>query len=116
MKDSHSAIPTPKAVDAFPVDESVYGVRGLCGNVKDWCLDAWQTEGPVITDGHVHPAPAIEPGEHGRRAGLRVRKGGGWDSVQSTLRAAARDARNADHRAFDMGFRVARVVDVDQGS
>ena len=38
MKDSHSAIPTPKDVDAFPVDESVYGVCGLCGNVKDWCL------------------------------------------------------------------------------
>jgi serine/threonine-protein kinase len=28
--------PAPQEVDSFPADESIYGVRGLAGNVRDW--------------------------------------------------------------------------------
>ena len=28
-----------RVVDSYPVDTSVYGVRGLGGNVFDWCRD-----------------------------------------------------------------------------
>lgn len=29
----------PAVIDSFPIDESVYGVRGMTGNVADWCLN-----------------------------------------------------------------------------
>jgi serine/threonine-protein kinase len=110
MKDSHRGMPTPSPLGAFPIDESVYGVQGLCGNVKDWCLEAWVPEGPELSTAAAPPPAAIEPGTSGHSAGLRVRRGGGWDSAPDTLRTATRDTRYADHRAFDMGFRLARSL------
>ena len=116
MKDSHRGQPMPVPIDAFGVDASVYGIRGLCGNVKDWCADAWSTDGPPVSSLRValDPPPAPSPAS-GQRVGLRVRRGGGWDSVRDTLRSASRDARASDHRAFDMGFRLARPVGGEPG-
>jgi formylglycine-generating enzyme required for sulfatase activity len=37
--------PLPGNVDGFPRDESPYGVRGLAGNVRDWCLNVWRADG-----------------------------------------------------------------------
>ena len=39
----------PVVVDSYPIDCSPYGIRGLGGNVQDWCLDGVgtaPTEGP----------------------------------------------------------------------
>ena len=35
MTDSHKGRFFPADVDSYPIDESVYGVRGLAGNVMD---------------------------------------------------------------------------------
>ena len=40
-------------VDTFPVDESIYGVRGTAGNTRDWCLDRFRDDGPPLQDGHL---------------------------------------------------------------
>ena len=36
MRDSRPLGPGPVSIDDFPTDCSVYGVRGLAGNVRDW--------------------------------------------------------------------------------
>ena len=36
---SHRGRPAPAEVHQFESDASVYGVRGLAGNVEDWCSD-----------------------------------------------------------------------------
>ena len=39
MRASHKEHPLPQVVNSFPIDESVYGVRGCSGNVRDWCIN-----------------------------------------------------------------------------
>ncbi len=55
MCDSHASQPTPSPVDSFPVDEGPYGVRGMAGNVRDWCRDVYRQEGPTIVEGRFTP-------------------------------------------------------------
>ena len=38
----------PAPVTEFPADESPYGVRGLAGNIVEWCADEYRREGPPI--------------------------------------------------------------------
>ena len=107
MKDSHAGTPMPGVVSAFPIDESVYGVRGMGGNIKDWCAEEWQVDGPALDAGGVWVETAsAEPGPEV----LRVRRGGGWDSAVDTVRCAMRDARKSEVRAFDLGFRLAHPL------
>jgi len=94
------------SVDSHPLDDSPYGVRGLGGNVRDWCLDA----------------PSDEPAVTGRRAALRsptpsarrVVRGGSFRSGASEVRSAARATLRADRRHPDVGFRLCRpLTDAD---
>ena len=41
MRDSHEGRALPAVVDSYPLDISPYGVRGLGGNSRDWCLDVY---------------------------------------------------------------------------
>ena len=47
--------PVPAEVHAFPVDVSVYGVRGVAGNIHQRCLDL---EATVQANRVVAPLPA----------------------------------------------------------
>lgn len=58
----------PAPVNAFPHDESPYGVRGLVGNSRDFCLDI---AGP-------------------ERPGWRVARGGAWTDNTTTCRPTVR--------------------------
>jgi serine/threonine-protein kinase len=40
--DSHRNRVGPQDVNSFPVDASVYGVRGLAGNMMDWTSSPWK--------------------------------------------------------------------------
>ena len=57
------------SVDAFDEDTSIYGVRGLAGNTRDWCAP---TRGLPLNPG------------------WRPYRGGGWNVGLSTTRAADR--------------------------
>ncbi len=41
MVSSRPGPAAPAPVDAFPTDESPHGIRGLAGNVRDWCAEVW---------------------------------------------------------------------------
>ncbi len=90
-------------VDGCPTDVSPYGILGLAGNVRDWCLEAWTPDGPAA-DGEIlriTPAAADD---------LRVRsiRGGAWSAPPQLCRAATRFAAEPDDYLGGVGLRLAR--------
>jgi serine/threonine-protein kinase len=85
----------PALVTAFPSDVSPYGVRGVGGNVRDWCADA--------------PGPE---GAHGgaRHEGERVVRGGSWRQPPDAARVAARASLAEGVGHVDVGVRLVRGI------
>lgn len=110
LEDSHRAAATVQPVETFPGDVSPYGVRGLAGNVRDWCLDAWVPEGPPT------PAGRVLPPDPGDPAGWRVRRGGSWGDMPGRARLADRDWYHSDYRFDYLGFRLLRPLPADDRS
>lgn len=106
IRDSHAGARAPAPVGAFPVDESVYGVRGMAGNTRDWCAEAYTAGGPAPAGGR---APA--PGAEGASGPLgRVLRGGSWDFAATTARLANRYRCQPENRYDYLGLRLARPV------
>ncbi|MHC5039131.1 MAG: bifunctional serine/threonine-protein kinase/formylglycine-generating enzyme family protein [Planctomycetota bacterium] len=74
----------PVPVESFPLDESVYGARGLGGNSRDWILDG---------TGHID----------GFWAGLR---GGAWHYGEDIAKATQTWGYTATGVSHDFGFRL----------
>jgi len=76
-----------------------FGLHDLHGNVCEWVADAW------------HPDYFGAPADGSYRASLtndrRVIRGGAWDYMPRLLRVSWRDWRPTNHRADNIGFRVA---------
>ncbi len=102
-RDTRPDHPSLALVDTFPVDESPYGVRGMGGNVRDWCADVFHREGPLTPDGQA----TIRVSTDGQA--LRVDRGGCWAEVGTEGAATSRrEATPTDGRAPWIGFRLAR--------
>jgi serine/threonine-protein kinase len=106
MRLSHEAV-RPVSVDAFPVDESPYGVRGLAGNIVEWCLDEYHREGPSIVRGLYVP-----PSELTADVGAvdRTVRGGCFLFDSFLLRAATRHNTVSIVRDVTLGFRLVRSL------
>jgi len=92
MRDSHQNQTLPSVIESYPVDVSVYGVRGLGGNMRDWCLDVYQPEVPNdALVSCIHAADMVAD---------RVYRGGTWYGAEAYCRAAAR-MRNAPLARLD---------------
>jgi serine/threonine-protein kinase len=72
-----------KPVGSFPADASVYGVMDMAGNVMEW-VDSW-----------------YEPSK-------REFRGGSWNTIVITTRAASRRGVEPNVATFDIGFRCVR--------
>jgi formylglycine-generating enzyme required for sulfatase activity len=92
MRDSRKERNAPVPNDEFPSDVSVYGVRGLGGNVYDWT----STEEAQGTGPH--------------RRGWRVYRGGCWSSTARYCRAAYRGRTEPTLVNVNLGFRLARSL------
>ncbi|MCK6530632.1 bifunctional serine/threonine-protein kinase/formylglycine-generating enzyme family protein [Myxococcota bacterium] len=99
VRESHRDRPQPAVVDSFPADDSPYGVRGLAGNMRDWCADVFRPEGPAPPPGKV---PTPDPDAP------RVYRGGSWSFVARSARAADRSGSLPGDRWANVGFRLAR--------
>ena len=86
----------PSVVRAYRTDRSPYGIRGLGGNSRDWCLDL---ETQVVTE-RVAPLAVCA-------AEFAVR-GGAWNFESMFSRAAERSGLVAGHRDCWVGFRLCR--------
>ena len=103
MKDSHDGPVKIVTVDEFPVDESVYGVRGTAGNTRDWCLDKYRDEGPLLENGRL-----IMPTEEELQdEGFKSTRGGSYGNSASRARSADRDWWFPTRSYVGRGFRLA---------
>jgi serine/threonine-protein kinase len=90
----------PAAITAHPEDESVYGVRGMGGNVQDWCQDAWSPGGPAVEEGR--------PVYRRAASGEVTVRGGAWNFPGDVASTAFRTGRMVGHRRESLGFRLFR--------
>ncbi len=72
-RDNHKGRPLPRSVNTHPLDVSPYGVRGLGGNVVDWCVDRWTRDGALQADKVVR---SYEEKREPSGRGSRVVRGG----------------------------------------
>jgi serine/threonine-protein kinase len=107
MKDSHPDQVKMQVVDSFPVDASVYGVRGTAGNTRDWCLDRFRESGPPLCDGRL-----IFPSESDLAdTGFKSTRGGSYGNSAARARSADRDWWFPERAYIGRGFRIGWSID-----
>lgn len=100
MRWTRADAPRLDVVHSFPIDESPYGVRGMAGNSRDWCADAYVKGVPPRIEG-VDDAPDAP----------RVVRGGSWTSrVPRAMDAGYRMQGPPNARDGNLGFRLARSL------
>jgi len=114
MKDSHQGQHNHALIDRYPIDVSVYGVRGLGGNVRDWCEDIYSPDAPTTALAKTINHHAELPGNPG---GIRrVDRGGSWASTAINCRTATRVSNAPLGRYANCGLRLTRSWDTDVSS
>jgi serine/threonine-protein kinase len=96
--------PLPDVVDSYPVDESPFGVRGMGGNVAEWCLDPWKASGPDVHDERAVMPPAED------LSGPGCVRGGHWLALASGAQVPGRRRAERDQVSRIVGFRRVRSV------
>jgi formylglycine-generating enzyme required for sulfatase activity len=95
--------PWPASIHDYPEDESVYGVRGVAGNVADWMIDAMCENGPPISpEGRALVA---------RSQGLETfhsSRGGTWIWHHRYSGCAYRTGHRAEGTTGEIGIRLVR--------
>jgi formylglycine-generating enzyme required for sulfatase activity len=104
LADSQEDHLTPASVRDYPVDESVYGVRGLAGNMRCWCADDFDKSW-APTDGERAPERPITLGT----SVYHVIRGGQFRFSNNAARSAQRQAFDASFRSDAIGIRLART-------
>jgi len=97
----------PESVHRYPVDCSPYGVRGMAGNIRDWCAEAWAEQGPPVAADGVVGEP-VQPADDDPAP--RVFRGGSWWFVPELARCASRELFHPSFRIGFLGFRLARTL------
>ena len=105
MRQSHHEQMLPSVLDSFPIDQSVCGVRGLAGNMRDWTGSVWSKSWTYIVgdEGRI----ARHQLENMAHSG-RVDRGGSWDDRASCTRVSNRYDRAPSFRSSALGFRLGR--------
>ena len=107
MKDSHQGEIEIVDVDSFTADESIYGIRGLAGNTRDWCLDRFREEGPLLKEQRL-----VFPSEEDLAdEGFKSTRGGSYGNSASRARSADRDWWFPNKSYLGRGFRLVWSVD-----
>jgi serine/threonine-protein kinase len=88
----------------FPLDQSVYGAREICGGVREWTLNGWEVASE-IERGRLRPENTSLPVD------LRVGRGGAWNAIPANSRPGMRLAANPAWRYVGAGFRVLATLD-----
>jgi serine/threonine-protein kinase len=105
MRQSREDRLLPSVVDDFPVDESVYAVRGMGGNVREQCGDRYVKEGPT---GDRVLAPCLPVGADPSATVSQGARGGYFHGPPGAVRCANRSPAVQALRHAYIGFRLAR--------
>lgn len=81
-----------------------WGLYDTAGNVWEWTCSLWKEQ----FDGS--EKACVDPGN---RLGLRVRRGGSWNSGTDWLRSSARFRSYTGYRSYSLGFRIFRASRTD---
>lgn len=123
MHKSHEGIALPQVVSSFPIDESPYGIRGMAGNNRDWCLNR-----PLVDWGKMKEIQAQEEGsdkliyrlkywDDKEKEGVnlfrdvpqhlpRIVRGGFFSGGEDLMRSSFRAGFRVSVRSGDVGFRI----------
>jgi len=119
MVKSHQGAGLPSVIESYPIDVSVYGIRGLGGNMRDWCEDLYTPDAPnhpvVGWESSPVQSPASDPRDHGDRF-RRVFRGGSWYVSSLYCRAASRLRNVPLSRYASYSVRLSRSWDADMSS
>lgn len=106
MQQSHSTSPRICSVHSHPLDSSPYGVKGMAGNIREWCADTWQPHGPEFQ----HKSYSIHTqslfSDPSSETEFVATRGGSWMDSAAFCRAAARRREKPSSRLPTLGFRV----------
>lgn len=105
MKESAVQVNAHQEVGGAPLDVSPYGVRGLAGNVRDWCLNAFEPTPPAEGSRIIVPQDMPDDGDT-----YRMCRGGSWTNSSLGCLVAQRLAAKPGHAAVNVGFRLARSL------
>jgi serine/threonine-protein kinase len=94
------------SIDSFSIDESVYGVRGMAGNVSDWCLDLFSAHRLAQPLQRFKPPTILRNPEAARR----VVRGGNWNSEQYAVQFPFRSGFREHKTVADVGIRLVRPL------
>ncbi|MCO4744999.1 MAG: SUMF1/EgtB/PvdO family nonheme iron enzyme [Proteobacteria bacterium] len=98
----------PGATEFGGADMSAYGVLGLGGNVRDWCEDPFDAEGPTSLGDRVNRRV-----EFSGDVGVRTVRGGSWRQPEDMARSCARSGVSGEQGHADVGFRLVRPIGSD---
>jgi serine/threonine-protein kinase len=109
MRNSHQGRKLPSVVDSFNIDESVYGVWGLAGNVCDWTGSVYSPDwsGVAVEKGVLVNVSDVDSGEPANSS-HRVHRGGSWNSPTRYMCVSSRGNYTPSYRSFHLGLRLSR--------
>lgn len=105
MRQSRPEKVLPSITSEFPLDESVYGIRGLIGNMSDWMSSKWFDDWDDLNQNFYKDLSYVGDAQP---TDLMTVRGGGWSDSPQHLRAAQRNAVNPVDRHYTLGFRLVR--------
>jgi len=119
MRSSHQGARNHALIESYPIDVSVYGIRGLGGNSRDWCQDISGVEAPTSVLVHTPTSPqtdnpqrpvGVRTGERRFRSGARrAVRGGAWNYSEINCRSGTRNANIPSDRLASVGIRLVRT-------
>lgn len=102
--DCDDHLPFSAPVGSFP--PNAFGLYDMIGNIAEWVEDCYR-QGPLRAPSYEGVPADGSANELWCFPGLRVVRGGDWESGAAGLRSASRGAGSENHR-YHYGFRLAR--------